>query len=427
MKCIICGHDIPDNSAFCNVCGGSQSSHREEKPSASQSGTIENCQSHASVTPDVSNIEDTESKSNKVSNKKNTIITVAILAAVIICIVIYSFVSQMLERNATFNEAVDEMTNGNIYQAKRAFESIQEYKSDEIEDAVYKRVVSLCEADDYEAANDLLWIFYDLLADDVRDKFEQVVDYSEAIYLSETGEDYYRAYGLFNGLGDYEDSAERANEIYENHTEVFYQNAVYRYEEENWYHDIWNLTKEWFIKLGDYKDSAEYLKKMEFVEAMNDIYDDGNYYYIFSRFDFTRYKKTASGVYEEDSMMSEKMRILPYQDGYCMYRGSSEQGTAYIMSDDNAVMIAAHIEDGNVVINDGDDATQRTLRRTSVSIRAQRDPQIGMTAEEVRLSSWGEPYKINKSTYSWGTSEQWCYSGYKYIYLDNGIVTSIQE
>lgn len=54
-------------------------------------------------------------------------------------------------------------------------------------------------------------------------------------------------------------------------------------------------------------------------------------------------------------------------------------------------------------------------------------PCLGMTAEEVRASSWGKPENINKSTYSWGTKEQWCYSGYRYIYLENGIVTSISE
>lgn len=54
-------------------------------------------------------------------------------------------------------------------------------------------------------------------------------------------------------------------------------------------------------------------------------------------------------------------------------------------------------------------------------------PEIGMTGDEVKQTNWGEPEKINKTTYSWGTTEQWCYSNYRYIYLDNGIVTSIQE
>lgn len=55
------------------------------------------------------------------------------------------------------------------------------------------------------------------------------------------------------------------------------------------------------------------------------------------------------------------------------------------------------------------------------------EPQVGMTAAEVKESTWGEPQDINKSTYSWGVKEQWCYSGYRYIYLEDGIVTSISE
>ena len=54
-------------------------------------------------------------------------------------------------------------------------------------------------------------------------------------------------------------------------------------------------------------------------------------------------------------------------------------------------------------------------------------PYIGMTAQEVLQSTWGKPKDINKTTYSWGVKEQWCYSGYRYIYLEDGIVTSISE
>ena len=50
-----------------------------------------------------------------------------------------------------------------------------------------------------------------------------------------------------------------------------------------------------------------------------------------------------------------------------------------------------------------------------------------MTKDEVLNSTWGKPEKINKTTTRYGTSEQWCYSQNKYIYFENGIVTSIQE
>lgn len=54
-------------------------------------------------------------------------------------------------------------------------------------------------------------------------------------------------------------------------------------------------------------------------------------------------------------------------------------------------------------------------------------PWIGMTAEEVRKSAWGPPEDINRTTTAYGTSEQWVYSDYRYVYLEDGVVTAIQD
>lgn len=57
-------------------------------------------------------------------------------------------------------------------------------------------------------------------------------------------------------------------------------------------------------------------------------------------------------------------------------------------------------------------------------------PAIGMTAAQVRASTWGKPSDINRTTTRYGVSEQWVYntySGTKYVYLDDGIVTAIRE
>ncbi len=64
------------------------------------------------------------------------------------------------------------------------------------------------------------------------------------------------------------------------------------------------------------------------------------------------------------------------------------------------------------------DTTQKPLKN---------EPEIGMTAEEVKNSTWGKPTKINKTTTKYGVHEQWVYSSGKYIYFDDGVVTSIQE
>lgn len=66
-------------------------------------------------------------------------------------------------------------------------------------------------------------------------------------------------------------------------------------------------------------------------------------------------------------------------------------------------------------------------RRLDEAAKKPKEPRIGMTAEEVKKSTWGEPKSINKNTYEWGVHEQWVYSDYNYIYLEDGIVTAIQE
>lgn len=51
--------------------------------------------------------------------------------------------------------------------------------------------------------------------------------------------------------------------------------------------------------------------------------------------------------------------------------------------------------------------------------------KIGMTAAEVTASCWGKPERVNTTHYTGGDHQQWVY-GYNYVYLRNGVVTSIQ-
>lgn len=53
--------------------------------------------------------------------------------------------------------------------------------------------------------------------------------------------------------------------------------------------------------------------------------------------------------------------------------------------------------------------------------------KIGMTKEEVLTEGWGRPNDINKTTTAYGTSEQWVYDNYNYLYFEDGILTSIQN
>lgn len=64
--------------------------------------------------------------------------------------------------------------------------------------------------------------------------------------------------------------------------------------------------------------------------------------------------------------------------------------------------------------------------RTLPELKERVKPRVGMTEEEVYESTWRGPTRRNTTTTIAGKHEQWVYDE-GYIYLDNGIVTAIQE
>jgi hypothetical protein len=52
--------------------------------------------------------------------------------------------------------------------------------------------------------------------------------------------------------------------------------------------------------------------------------------------------------------------------------------------------------------------------------------RLGMTGEQVVGSSWGKPKSINTTITTRGKHAQWVYGGGQYVYLTDGVVTSIQ-
>lgn len=55
------------------------------------------------------------------------------------------------------------------------------------------------------------------------------------------------------------------------------------------------------------------------------------------------------------------------------------------------------------------------------------EPYIGMPKAQLKNSTWGEPTDINITETENHTSEQWCYSNEKYVYVDDGYVSAIQK
>lgn len=53
--------------------------------------------------------------------------------------------------------------------------------------------------------------------------------------------------------------------------------------------------------------------------------------------------------------------------------------------------------------------------------------KLGMSQKRVLASNWGEPRDVRRTTGRFGVHEQWVYGGGRYLYFENGVLTTIQE
>ena len=114
--------------------------------------------------------------------------------------------------------------------------------------SAYQDAVALMESGEYDAA---VAAFEEL--GDYKDSAEQMnnVRYTQALALVDEG-NYDSAISIFTELGDYKDSAEQIEQIKETQTEDAYQSALALFAEEKY-----QEAKDAFLALGSYKDSAE--------------------------------------------------------------------------------------------------------------------------------------------------------------------------
>jgi hypothetical protein len=66
---------------------------------------------------------------------------------------------------------------------------------------------------------------------------------------------------------------------------------------------------------------------------------------------------------------------------------------------------------------------------TDAELRARKKEgvAIGMTTERVFQSSWGKPFRVNRTTTATRNIEQWVYGNGRYLYFEDGVLTAIQE
>lgn len=71
-------------------------------------------------------------------------------------------------------------------------------------------------------------------------------------------------------------------------------------------------------------------------------------------------------------------------------------------------------------------ATDIDPAQAAAECKRRGNPRIGMTAAQVAATCWGKPENVNRTQVAGGIEDQYVYGDGQYVYLRNGIVTSIQ-
>lgn len=153
----------------------------------------------------------------------------------------------------------------------------------------------------------------------------------------------------------------------------------------------------------DYNNIAYILKTYEDAQKMEqENKPDINAYYLSKKYEsILEIMKVIKFIPEELGKQMEEMK-----------NNSIKQGDYY-----SSMVKTQDDEDKKDALNEK--VNNRTDNPQSVN--------ISMTKEEVLTEGWGKPNDINRTTTANGTSEQWVYSGYRYLYFEDGILVTIQD
>lgn len=425
--CCNCWKAIPMGSLFCNHCGAEQP--EEDRQELFTLDCKDNPEAIDDDSPDViddidiseTNEETIESKSysRTISNKTKIIILAIITSIFMISIILISIVIPEIK----FASAKSKIKNENYSDGIEIFESIIDKKENDIIDFSTEYINRLSENKNYEEAEMYLLEIEikGLLSQSDIDKLDNEIKYKEAENMVES-EEYIDAYYQYIRLDTYADSANKAAEILNSHKDVFYELAISNFE--SGISENIETAKNQFLNLNGYEESNKYLRWITHLQMMQGTYEYDNTKYVFDGLKYTIYSEINPDGATYD------LEIIIIDSEYYLIKKTPNPGSAleYTAFKYDAAMSRLNVYDVehySDVYTRGD--LVRQLERISISTDPVKEPEIGMTTSMVENSTWGKPKDINKSTYSWGTTEQWVYSGNRYIYFENGIVTAIQE
>jgi hypothetical protein len=84
-----------------------------------------------------------------------------------------------------------------------------------------------------------------------------------------------------------------------------------------------------------------------------------------------------------------------------------------------------YISDLDFMLMNSDEQHKRTVAEKAECDR-RGGVSVGMTAQQVEAKCWGKPSSINSTVTGTSERQQWVYAGHNYVYLVNGVVTTVQ-
>lgn len=185
---------------------------------------------------------------------------------------------------------------------------------------------------------------------------------------------------------------------------------ITQFEHEDDLLKMWDTTRGKWLPIDSVNNDYIQITDTEMIVSSSKLHS-GTYGYILKSItDYDKYLgyQTYDYLVSEDGII--RLKLTSYG------RGSSSE----FEDTQNGSTIKMYLEGSSYL------ETQKKIEEYKAA-QEKKEPQIGMTQEEVKASTWGSPTKVNKTTYRWGVWEQWCYPNYKYIYFENGYVTIISE
>lgn len=331
-----------------------------------------------------------------------------------------------LSRSNAYKMAVDYFEAEDYRAAISKFEDCDGYRDSDYlyRESFYRLGAEAVSIEDYEGA---VHYFSKIVGHEDADEQLVFAKYNLGlVYLDE--EKYSQAAKLFADIKDYEDAEEQF--LY-----ARYHSGITLLE-----YELYEEAADVFEEISGYEDADELFELSRKTAAANkDLIEkiQGTYKFV-----------DTGNVHYSSKLVVQEKKFYDYYDTLNTAYGTK---ISHVDSEKNAIYLKNSywyiLKDGKLYEYEYDDEYNELTKKyetvyknelrcvwekTDLNIKLspkdpKEEPAIGMTADEVRKSTWGSPKEINRTTTAYGIHEQWVYSNYRYIYLDDGIVTAIQD